>query len=53
MAEGYAPAMPGVEPAVVSFTSWVAAVAVSELLERLIHTARDRFLTRSHSSTRP
>ena len=35
--EGYAPAMPGVEPAVVSFTSWVAAVAVSELLERLIH----------------
>ena len=36
-AEGYAPAMPGVEPAVVSFTSWVAAVAVSELLERLIH----------------
>ena len=37
VAEGYAPAMPGVEPAVVSFTSWVAAVAVSELLERLIH----------------
>ena len=36
-AEGYAPAMPGVEPAVVSFTSWVAAVSVSELLERLIH----------------
>ena len=36
-AEGYAPAMPGVEPAVVSFTSWVAAVAVSDLLERLIH----------------
>ena len=36
-AEGYAPAMPGVEPAVVSFTSWVASVAVSELLERLIH----------------
>ena len=36
-AEGYAPAMPGLEPAVVSFTSWVAAVAVSELLERLIH----------------
>ena len=36
VAEGYAPAMPGVEPAVVSFTSWVAAVAVSELLERLI-----------------
>ena len=36
-AEGYAPAMPGVEPAVVSFTSWIAAIAVSELLERLIH----------------
>ncbi|MFN7957249.1 MAG: ThiF family adenylyltransferase [Holophagaceae bacterium] len=33
--EGYAPAMPGVEPAVVTFTSAVAAAAVSELLERL------------------
>lgn len=36
-AEGYAPALAGIEPAVVSFTSWVASVAVSELLERLIH----------------
>ena len=35
--EGYAPALPGTEPAVVSFTTQVAAAAVSELLERLIH----------------
>ena len=35
--EGYAPALPGIEPAVVAFTTQVAAVAVSELLERLIH----------------
>jgi len=34
-AEGYAPALPGVEPAVVTFTSAVAAQAVAELLERL------------------
>jgi len=33
--EGYAPALPGVEPAVVTFTTAVAAAAVSELLERL------------------
>jgi molybdopterin/thiamine biosynthesis adenylyltransferase/proteasome lid subunit RPN8/RPN11 len=33
--EGYAPALGGVEPAVVSFTTLVAATAVSELLERL------------------
>lgn len=33
--EGYAPALAGVEPAVVSFTSAVAAAAVTELLERL------------------
>ena len=36
-AEGYAPALLGVEPAVVAFTTQVAAAAVSELLERLIH----------------
>ena len=36
-AEGYAPALPDTEPAVVSYTSMVAATAVSELLERLIH----------------
>ena len=36
-AEGYAPALPGVEPAVVAFTTQVAAAAVGELLERLIH----------------
>ena len=35
--EGYAPALPGIEPAVVTFTTQVAAAAVSELLERLIH----------------
>ena len=35
--EGYAPALHGIEPAVVTFTTQVAATAVSELLERLIH----------------
>lgn len=35
VAEGYAPAMPDVEPAVVTYTTQVAAAAVSELLERL------------------
>ena len=35
--EGYAPALSGVEPAVVAFTTQVAAAAVGELLERLIH----------------
>jgi len=34
--EGYAPALPRTEPAVVAFTTLVAANAVSELLERLI-----------------
>lgn len=34
--EGYAPALPGVEPAVVTFTTLVAATAVSEFLERLV-----------------
>ncbi len=34
--EGYAPALGGVEPAVVAFTTAVAAAAVGELLERLI-----------------
>ena len=34
--EGYAPALAGVEPAVVAFTTQVGAAAVSELLERLI-----------------
>ena len=34
--EGYAPALAGVEPAVVAFTTQVPAAAVSELLERLI-----------------
>ena len=36
-AEGYAPSMPEVEPAVVAYTTQVAAAAVSELLERLVH----------------
>jgi len=35
--EGYASGLPGVEPAVVTFTTQVAAAAVGELLERLIH----------------
>ena len=35
-AEGYAPALGGVEPAVVTFTTMTAAIAVSELLERLV-----------------
>lgn len=35
--EGYAPALPGVEPAVITYTTAVASAAVSELLERLIH----------------
>jgi molybdopterin/thiamine biosynthesis adenylyltransferase len=34
--EGYAPELPGVEPAVVAFTTLVASTAVGELLERLI-----------------
>ena len=34
--EHYAPALPGIEPALVPFTTMVAAYAVSELLERLI-----------------
>lgn len=34
--EGYAAALPGVEPAVVTFTTLVAATSVSELLERLV-----------------
>jgi molybdopterin/thiamine biosynthesis adenylyltransferase/proteasome lid subunit RPN8/RPN11 len=34
--EGYAPALAQTEPAVVTFTTGVAATAVSELLERLI-----------------
>ncbi|HEX5493990.1 MAG TPA: ThiF family adenylyltransferase [Mycobacteriales bacterium] len=35
--EGYAPALPGVEPAVVAYTTAVAAAAVAELIERLTH----------------
>ncbi len=34
--EGYAPELAGIEPAVISFTSLTAALAVAELLERLI-----------------
>jgi molybdopterin/thiamine biosynthesis adenylyltransferase len=34
--EGYAPALLGIEPAVITFTTAVGAFAVSELLERLI-----------------
>jgi hypothetical protein len=35
--EGYAPALAGVEPAVVTYTSTVAGIAVGELIERLTH----------------
>jgi hypothetical protein len=35
-AEGYAPGLPGIEPAVITYTTLVAALAVGELLERLI-----------------
>jgi molybdopterin/thiamine biosynthesis adenylyltransferase len=35
--EGYAPALAGVEPAVVAYTTQVAAAAVGELIERLVH----------------
>ena len=35
--EGYAQGLGGIEPAVVTFTTAVAAAAVSELLERLTH----------------
>ncbi|MGI5401496.1 ThiF family adenylyltransferase, partial [Streptomyces sp. CA-135486] len=34
--EGYAPALPGVEPAVIAYTTATAAAAVNELLERLV-----------------
>jgi hypothetical protein len=34
--EGYAPALAGVEPAVVAFTTAVAAAAVAEMLERFV-----------------
>lgn len=34
--EGYAPALGGVEPAVVTYTTMVAAAAVNEFLERLV-----------------
>jgi len=34
--EGYAPELAGVEPAVVAYTTLVAALAVNELLERLV-----------------
>jgi hypothetical protein len=39
--EGYAPALAGIEPAVVTYTSAVAAAAVSELVERLVHYGVD------------
>ena len=39
--EGYAPALAGVEPAVVAYTTVVAAIAVSELIERLVHFGTD------------
>lgn len=51
-AEGYAPALGQVEPAVVTYTTLVAAAAVSELLERLIgygpHPRPSEVLLRCH-----
>ncbi len=41
-AEGYAPELGGVEPAVVPYTSLVASFAVGELLERLIGYGPDQ-----------
>jgi len=39
--EGYAQALPGNEPAVVAYTTAVAAAAVAELIERLTHYGVD------------
>ena len=51
-AEGYAPALPEIEPAVVTYTTQVAASAVSELIERLVHygptPAPNEILLRMH-----
>ena len=50
--EGYAPALPDPEPAVVAFTTNVASAAVGELLERLVHYGPDpvptEILLRAH-----
>ncbi len=50
--EGYAPALSGIEPAVITYTTAVAAMAVSELLERLIgfgpHPRPSELLYRGH-----
>ena len=52
VAEGYAPELVGVEPAVVAYTSAVASFAVAALLERLIgygpEPAPSEFLLRCH-----
>lgn len=39
--EGYAPALAGREPAVITYTTQVAATAVAELVERLVHYGPD------------
>jgi hypothetical protein len=50
--EGYAPALGQIEPAVVTFTSMVAATAVGELIERLtgygVDPAPNEILLRLH-----
>lgn len=55
--EGYAPALTGVEPAVVAYTTQVAAAAVGELLERLIHYGPEpvpsEMLLRVHDASCP
>jgi len=40
-AEGYAPELTGIEPAVISYTTLTAALAVNELLERLVGFGHD------------
>jgi molybdopterin/thiamine biosynthesis adenylyltransferase len=63
--EGYAPTLGAVEPAVVTFTTMVAAAAVNELLERLIDFGpsprpseilirfHDREISTNHALPRP
>jgi molybdopterin/thiamine biosynthesis adenylyltransferase len=52
VAEGYAPELPGTEPAVVTFTTMTASYAVSELLNRLTGFGDDDYpseiLIRAH-----
>lgn len=63
--DGYAPSLPGTEPAVIAFTTMVAAATVNELLERLIGygdpdrpselllRVHDRSISVNHQASRP